>query len=455
MLAVASRRELATYFATLDPAALRPAHREERDLIEGLAVDEVVLSFAARAFPKRGVLPDRIVVHESAVEDFFAWASTYVEALTPLTAFIEVLSRREALEPRTAAEISTGAMRALLGAVMADGLAQTKARVRAPDSLLPAMCRTMSVVFLQCLLRNSYRSEIADATALWLRIRSLLSSSEMPYSIDDVLRFWSTVAPILSDRVGNGDRAIGAAVRASIERPGRNPWTDQADLVRGFDVDDFLRLSREERLRLADDLIRNLRGSSAPAELKSAIGGYLLSLVGDGDFGLWPTAMELRADTTVPLWFGFFSGANERTNLLDYGQSVCRRLLAVCSFAYYDADIDAREFIISKRLKTRAAVDFPLANQGVMKAKLAPGVFGWFSVRDGHTGAPTPPRDGVEQRQPLAAASLKRLAEARNLAERLLLLLSQMPNEPRDSAGEIQLELGPAASKTPRRKRKR
>lgn len=451
MLSIATRRDLATFFATLEANNFKPISASSIEAANRLGRGEVLVDFRSDD-PLPGELPTRITIHEDDVEDFFAWASTYVDQLCPLTAFVEVWSRREALEERKPMKLTPRRANAILGAALMDGLLQSRARIRIPDTILPATLRTLSVIFLQEIRSGSAPDEISNAAALWALVREALHSGEMPFSVNHVLSFWGQVVPSFlgsEQRSGESElhRVLGRYFSTS---SWDNPWLGtQLNDLKQLNVDRILRSSREERLRFADLILSELGGTSADAELRAAFGGYLLSLVADGDFSLWSTAIDIRGMPTLPLWFGIFAGGSERTNLLNHNQSVARRLLTLMTNSIDSCDIDARELIISKRLKTRSTVDFPLSSLNILKARLSPYVYGWFPVREAPATAPTQ-RDlaMADNRRPSPEPQYfqnRHMQEARDLAERLFQLLTKatIPPEPapKVDSGTKQLEL--------------
>jgi len=436
MLIVASRRQLAGYFANLDPEALSLVN-VELGAVEQLRRDECLVEFF-QGHPQRGDLPSRIVIPDEEVEDFFAWTSTYAEIVTPLTGFVAVETRSEAMASPVPVQISERRSQALVGAVLMDGLLQSKARRRVPDTIVPACLRTLSAVFYQAHVVGSTQKEINSAVDLWATIRTSLKAAEMPFSTNHVLSFWRVLSSPSEASPGNDD--LRTVVARYLENGTRDdPWrsTRWGPLIR-VEIDHILASPREDRLRYVDERIKRVLESDMDRDVQAAFGGYLLSLVSNGDFSFWSTASELRDAPSMPLWFAFFSGGSESSNVLFFNQSIGRRLRNLLRFHSDDVDIDARELLISQRLRMRpdAAVDFPLSTHNVLKAKLAPRVCGWFSIRDGQ-----PP-----DQPPVLESATRQILEARQLAERIMLLLNQVVHAtPNSLSKESKLGQAPLA----------
>ncbi|MDQ2680371.1 MAG: hypothetical protein M3Y21_05030 [Candidatus Eremiobacteraeota bacterium] len=402
------------------------------------------------------------------IEDFFAWASTYIENLSPLTGFTQVWSDEEVLADRKPPDIQGRKLCAIIGAVLIDGLLQSKARLKVPDAILPATLRTLSMVFMQCILVGSPSNEISGAASSWTVIRDSLNSPEMSFPVQNVVSFWGQVIEAICS--GGAQRSdLTVAIERYINSSSRvNPWQGAHAELLSLKLDDMFQLSREERMRSVDTLLGRIAQSRIGDAEKSAMGGYVLSLVGDGDFALWSTAVSTNTYggmSSLPMWFGFFTAGSEKTNILSFGQSLGRRLLNLAEYRQEDIDIDARELQISRRLRTRAtsSIDFPVATFNVLKAKLAPQVCGWFSIRDASPAVQQPSK-GVpspEPQQATAQFNAKRLQDAKAAAERLLLMLTSISMAPpqgesvRGSSGDEQLELGVRQKPAPRRDKKR
>ena len=127
---------------------LEPARTDLRSVLPRLSRGAVVIEFEADDV-RVGMMPSRIIVPNDWLDEFFAWSSTYVEGLSPLTAFIDVWSADEALESRRRLDLTIRQKGALIGAALMDALLQSKSRMKVPDSILPAALRTLSAVFVQ------------------------------------------------------------------------------------------------------------------------------------------------------------------------------------------------------------------------------------------------------------------------------------------------------------------
>jgi hypothetical protein len=463
VLKIASRKELTSYFAGLDPAMLRSSGSGLATLLDGLPKGDSLLEFTGTD-PDRGQVPSKIYVRGDDLEDFFAWSSTYVESLSPLTGFVEVVTREEARSPRNPRSMSARERGSILAATLMDGLLQSKSRLRIPDAILPATLRTLSAVFAQAIAAGSSAAELADATTSWATVRAALQSLEMPFDVARVLSFWGIVFPAFTP----ASRSTDADLTAAVERylAGENVsgvWSNQryrAEL--GVDVEGLLQMPREERMKVVDEQLNRLTRSRLSPETQSAIGGYLLAAVADGDFSLWPTAADAGTLHNMPLWFAFFVGGWERSNALSFNHAIGRRLQALLQYRNGDIDVDVRELLVSRRLKTRSAVsiDFPLSTLNVLKTRLAFGVCGWFSIRD-REAAPMQPQQAQAQKATTEAPmTSQQFQMLRNAVEQLNLILANISLTAPAATGRVnQLELNvqpksPTAA-APKRKRSR
>ncbi len=421
MLTIVDRRELGSFFSSLNRSTLLSVPGDIAANATRLRPNEALLEFGDRQ--DKGDLPLRIIVRDDDLQDFFAWTSTFIDTLSPLTGFIVVSSASEASRSRISPSIGVQARNGLIGAVIMDGLLQSKARSRVPEAILPASLRTLSAVFFQAVVSGSATPEIADAAGLWALTRETLGSSEMPFNVSDVLSFWASISTALLNPEDDDD--LGRVVRQYLNDQGDySPWRN-SPWEENFNVDfrKIGRASREERIRYVDRLLGSV-SPSMDANVRAAFAGYMLAMIADGDFNFWPTSITFSSLPSAPLWFGLFAGANQESNVLTANQSIGRRLLNLLRFRSDDIDIDARELIISRSVRTKAnsPVDFPLATHNVLKARLANDVCGWFSVRDQQSVTPPPSRD-VDRR---LANDVRAMVEARTMAERIVDLLSPL-----------------------------
>jgi hypothetical protein len=449
MLRIANRRDLTSYFSGLDPAVLPLAKTTKDEALSRLKPSEVLVEFNDEK-GAQGTLPSTIIVHEAELEDFFAWVTTYVESLRPFTSFIRVVSRVDAATQRARPNFSERELGALIGAVLIDGLLQSKARGKVPDSILPATLRTLSAVFFQTIDAGSSRVQIADASGLWINTRAALNAGDMPFSVEHVISFWALVSPAFRSEAFAQNTVLAALTRYLKLGSKVNPWPKNM-FTSALDLERFRELSREDRLREADEALSALAQSDLDLEVRGAMAGYVLSLVSDGDFSLWPTVIEATRIPTAPLWFGIFAGASDRSDVFEFNQSIGRRIRQMLLHRSDDVDLDARELAISRRLRQSSPLDFPLSNVNVLKAALAVDVYGWFSIRDQQSS------QSRDSRRP-PEASMRDIQEARFHAERLLTILASMLT-PQSQRGQLQreLDLRPSTQKPAvpyRRKRK-
>lgn len=424
MLNIASRSDLASYFATLDASALKPTSLDFNQDLSRLRPSHTALNFDLPL--QRGNLPTQIIVRDDDVQDFFAWTSTFVDGLSPLTGFIEVLSVSEFTAKRVGPNLNLRQRNALLGVVLMDGLLQSKARLRIPDSILPAALRTLSAVFYQTIVAGNASHEISDSAASWATIRESIFSPKMPFAIEHILTFFGRIMPLIttSTAVDANDGMTQVIQSYFSANNNTSIWRDtQWEKAFSIDVSELLLQSREERLRLINSRIDQF-DERLSIDMRCALGGYMLSLVADGDFALWPTSLTYPQLPTLPLWFAFFTAGSEQSNILSIGQSIGRRLVNLLRFRAIDVDIDAREFLISRRLRPRAntIIDFPLTSFNVLKVRLGFEVAGWFSVREPQS---SPPQSRSEN------ARRHAIIEARHAAEYILKTLSPLVHDVR------------------------
>jgi hypothetical protein len=302
---------------------------------------------------------------------------------------------------------------------------------------------------------------------MWTEVRANFTLTDLNYSVSNIIEFWGAILRAIATPDTDDQEDLSATIRRSPVASAHEVfWTGSAPVEVPDALDRFLKAPREERLRFVDGRIARIARGPGSTLQRSAFAGYLLSLVADGDFSLWSTAIGYNDLPTMPLWFAFFTGVHERSNVLVFGQSIGRRIIRSLSDSD-EVDIDAREFLVGRRARSRGAgpVDFPLRSLSVMSARLGVRVRGWFSIREslattadeqrrqGSVSQQTVVRDSIEvdvSRKPVAVP--REVVEARALAERIILLLtplvhgSRFPDRPGQTQTRTTMDARPPAA---------
>jgi hypothetical protein len=398
----------------------------------------------------------RVIVLDKEIDDFVAWATTYVENLSPITAFVELVATSEVLLRRAVKPLHDRDLSAFAGVVEVEALMRLGSKNGRNALVLPAALRTLSAVMVQTLIAGYAGTMVADVAASWVRVRSEIAPAESDAILDALLPFWGVIFRAYNDGISGDNQALPRAIQRYMS------GTVKRDAVwDSFSFGDSVRRvfpelstgSRESRRRFVSEAIASLARSNQDSETKAAVAGWMVSLISGGEIELWALSAELaEAYPSAPLWFGFFAGGLEDKAGLTAFRGTGARMYRAIRTARDGYDIDAREFFVRRRLPTDEVVDFPTAARNTLVAKLAKEVVGWFPILRERSQ-----RDGVQAEAEGSAPRITGrrapdpyLAEARQLAAKLLALLSQ----PERTESQLQIPLGPMdTAKRPRRRR--
>lgn len=415
--AVANRETLTQYLATLDPVILQPS------LVNRVGQGEVLLSFNDE--PRKGDLPDRIVVPDADLDDFFAWIGTYVDTLSPISSFVEVLSASEnELDSPSGRRLSDALERILIATVIVDaGISGIRARGRPGTVSLAASMRTMSAAVAQSAFAGAGLAEVPKALAGWTQLYLTLSPARAATTpFEAMLSFWGDVLPLLGMPQATTDSRLLRIndVLISGATMSYDAWAEAStEFSNATRLGILMRGPRESRIDVFDRLVKTFATDGRESALDVAFLGFVASMIVDGSLQLWHLVSE-RATRfpTLPFWYAFYVGAHRESRVLDEQRSLGRRVLSeLKSRSAYD--IDAREFMVLRRNASPSARDPHLASPNTLRARLARGVVGYFTVRE--TTADTVARTtGSQSTSPvISGMSDPWLSEARFRAQEL------------------------------------
>ena len=443
------RDDLATYFSRLDstnlehPASPLPPPKT------------IILDFDTNS-PLTGTLPRRMIVPDEEIDELFAWVGTYLDVLSPITSFIEVVTSSESTYPGTA-RISPNLRSALLAVAAIEGAVQMlRSRTRIRPGFLAAALRTISWVYAQLIMRGASDQMAATLLERWVRVRSELTGVDLPLPLQHVTAFWNAVLPAMNMPVNAPvDDLLMRVNRRMLERGelAIDEWN--ALLPTGTRVtalEPGLRGPRQGRIELLDQALSELSNEGPEAEGNAAFCGYLASRVADSSLDLWQVVAD-RAGRfpTLPLWYAFYCGANASGKALDFQRSVQRRLLRTFDDDFYD--VDARELLVMARKNVALVQEAQVPNPGNLRARLGPGIIASFLAREVVAAQPSEPqrtRSDLPQATMFdARAAQALLAETRNASERVMINLSRIqsmfspqPRPAEKSNGPQQADLG-------------
>lgn len=332
-----------------------------------------------------------IAVEADEMRDFLAFVATYVGTYVPFTAFFRVVpSALTRSLPDTSARFKPDLLAPLIGAVICDAAVQIGSQTRAADISLQACLATPSAAVCRASLLT-YEPHLCEmALRRWFSVRNELLGPNLKIHPEEMILFWGTALDSLSSQRGFSEsdqsKIVSEFVGLVRETSGiatDNAWSKIAPIIPAArEFSGALRSTREDRVRALAEVARLLRQSAAP-ELSSMLLGYFVAQIADGSMNYLSLACSVEPDrTSVPLWFGLFSGLNPNTDIMTAGEClgrrVARRLSPLAGFGAITADFSYEEFLLylQEGRIDRVRTD----NQSILEIELLPGVNGRYRI---------------------------------------------------------------------------
>lgn len=284
-------------------------------------------------------LPRLVVIEDNMVEDFFAWAITFMPAYRPLTSFLRVLPWTVFSQVRKTNGFHFEHRAAWIGLILGETL--TNATGRGFMDSLPltafestysyAISRSMALGFPEPLTPYILRGWHSAREFGERRGRRL--SPELLDSVWDVLfslgnrQGLRTNYPVRSERFVSLVRACeeiserGQISSATLTRLAEGRFMPQF-------FEDSMRLPREQRVVAFERAMHQLGMGPTTEPTVNFVVGYLASLVGDGSLEHAHLVFPLQSQfPTAMLWYGICSSLAPTTRVLtDYGHLGVRLL---------------------------------------------------------------------------------------------------------------------------------
>lgn len=329
-----------------------------------------------------------VCLPEREINDFFAFTSTYIGAISPFSAFYRVISAERLSKLLEGAKTQPLLnLASLTGAAMAEAFLQSRGRTTLNDLTVAGVLGTLSAS-LAAGVHNGYDEDGLERIAAgWVRSRTAANADAVALSASAILSVWSIVA--MSSRnsparsgPADVDALIAQLLRRCVEAGDFTP-----DLIRPAfsavpDMDRvFARMtaSREERVKALGDGLDILLRSGAEGVLLDFLAGALLSMVGNGSFDFLPLTTRFPVErSAATIWFGICSGLHRATDVFSISSCLGRRS-ARDMFANIDLfsppkdDICIEEFEVLRRGRGEFP-SFRTSSQSVISIEVLPGV---------------------------------------------------------------------------------
>ena len=397
-------------------------------------------------------LPQAFVVNDEELDEFLAYAATYVGGFFPFSSFFRVIVKSEIpLLPGREGIQSSDLTRGLVGATIAEAFAQSQGRISSVDRVgLPACFGTLYFPMAQLFSQGFDPFVTPIVRSRWDATRKMLGLSSHPMLNSELLLWtasviWAAhshqdaheaakffgVEGVLPAR---RSRALCRTIEQYIRSGGRissdliaADLSDVPALLRAIDEHSELE-PKEDQIREFSQLVAHV--SDAPNESRRisefAI-AYILVTIGRGSIRYLPLATSVVARLPmVPIWFGYLSALYPGNDVMEaggcLGRQIAKRLRpGDFSLSNLDADIGFYEFLMLHGDEMRE-VGFKTANANQLSLELAPGVIGRFRLKG----------ESAETDRRVSPSFLSELRELEFLADRMQRSLKRL------ASGELQ-----------------
>lgn len=361
--------------------------------------------------------PPLIVVPERNLKEFFAFSSTYVSTISPITAFFRVVSLEQlASVSHSQAEFDLGktvvTTETLAGVLIAETYLQMGDWTRSLDSVTIQAClATISASVAMGVAKGFGPGEVEDVVRSWDRARRLITDEPLRVSPDVVGEFWFDVltafleplsrrkksarfAPIIADLLQSQSIDNSFEPRAWRELVAEIPDVKDA-LIK-------MQGSREERVRGFDKYSAILLASDhVDIKLREFVAGALLTMVSEGSFDYMPLCEVFEKSLPkAVLWFGLLSSISRQGHVLVAGNSLGRRvskLIATGSdiFSSPQDDISLAELEVVASAERRGDLPVRTVHQSLISVEIYPGVSARYRLAKGGSRHEADVRDSL------------------------------------------------------------
>jgi hypothetical protein len=321
--------------------------------------------------------PAAIVVPTTA-EEFFAWSSTYLPHLTPISSVLTVLSAAPA-SPRKPLPLHASR----LGILFGEMAAWNRARVDEDALCAGDFFSTLSFALVQAERASTATAE--EIATRWEEARYLLQLPSPTFSVDHLIEVWDTVTEARGNRARQ-PQDLFAYAEEQVRGPtsnfeGRHFGLHHVDIemLRAFEsgpIEDRIRQFKEFAQQvLTNEKLHNRR--------TSVLMGAALSRVSGGTFRhahlLGPTETP---DVRPLLWYGYFESlAAVSGGIPWFGGLTGLRLHADIERRSGDSAVDVDIVLDELRVLARGkreVLEMATLRSGSVRVLLAPGVSAEF-----------------------------------------------------------------------------
>jgi hypothetical protein len=317
--------------------------------------------------PREMLTLPNLIVADGDERDLLAWALTYLNTLTPLTAYIRV-SNFENAEQAFKFQPTPNLHRlenACAGLILGETATYLEGQRDLNQVPARACTGTYSFVMARALALGAVTMESDTVSNGWFEARELTRQTSVPLTKDALHSPWYVLLGLESgawksdvrDQVPSSvlDAILDLYLKGEIDN---RQWRSLESEVPGVgDLGKVMRGPREDRVLVLEDLVRHFRSRPEAASLSIAfVLGYLASQIAPGTLDhLQLVSPYVHIFPGILLWYGFCAGLHRRSNVASYAGGLGRRAI--------------REVLRREALLDRPTCDLSLAELRVINAK--------------------------------------------------------------------------------------
>lgn len=336
------------------------------------------------------------VVRREDVDDFFAFASTYIQDYRPFSAFYRVSTPenldREISSPRERILPDQMAAR-LVGVSIAEAFVRSAGRIASAEEMpLTAVGATVAMALAATVAHGYDSGLIFEVARRWVVVNKLLGEAENSPLVSTAIEIFHAASLSMHGKHrappdGPVSRAAIIAQHLSVDETfSEHGWRllteGWPELTASFAG---LRGPREDRIKTFDRCSNFLRQNIKPQDesLADCIGGCALALVAEGSFQYMQLSRVFLPDMPgAILWFGFWSSLFKSSDILTIGNCLGRRAARdyLAPHNIFDRPKDDIAFDEFDVIGLTAIKELRSAANGVLSIELLPGISGKFKL---------------------------------------------------------------------------
>ncbi len=273
-------------------------------------------------------LPLLGVVADQDLNDFLAWAVTFLPAFRPLTSFVRILPWSVFTITQDLRQVWNSDLDCvLIGAILGETMTNATARGFIESLALTAYESTYSHAISRALLLGLDRKALQYVSDGWHDVREFTEQPTRKMPSEALENIWSVVLRLARQKVAlsntTSDDRIGLleeACREIYSGQGVSSfnWSRlSGNRISNSVIADSMKSTKEHRVETFEQAVDTLSRNVPDELLASFLVGYLASLVSDGslEHGHLVSPLQNRLPTAM-LWYGICAGLSPKNRIL-------------------------------------------------------------------------------------------------------------------------------------------